>query len=187
MGRKVAIVAKAGTSALAPWDDLSWEIWGLPWIKYQRVDCLFEIHTQAMVDESDKLRSMQKTWHPHYLKNCRDALVYCDKTREHLFKRVAHYPLEDVCKSVPVPFLENSVSYQLALAIHECVDEIGLYGVHMVASREYMLERASVLYLVGLAQGRGIKVHIPDGCPLFMSAWLEGRYGVSHEKRMLPR
>ena len=47
---KVAIVARAPTNVAAPFHDTSWRIWGLPWVRYPRVDLVFEMHEQACWD-----------------------------------------------------------------------------------------------------------------------------------------
>lgn len=179
--KKVAIVAKAGTSGLAPWRDEGWEIWGLPWISYPRVNRLFESHSQAFADATDYTKDdwIDKT-------NALGVPVYCEPCRMHLFQNAVAYPLEAVSVSLPIPYLENSIAYQLALAIHEGADAIGLYGVHMMGGDEYALQRSSITYLVGLAQGRGIEVIVPPGSPLFMSAYIAGRYGVTPELRERP-
>lgn len=187
MGRKVAIVAKAGTSALAPWHDSDWEIWGLPWIRYPRVDRYFEMHELAAIGDDETCFFKDKKWLEHYRDRTPCTPIYCPAERLADLPNSVEYPLEEILKALPIPFLENSIAYQIALAIHEGVEEIGLWGVHMTASKEYLIERPSVVYLIGLAQGMGINVTIPAGCPLFMSGWMEGRYGVTLERRELPR
>src|SRR5690606_11291992 len=102
--------------------------------------------------------------------------VYCHPTRMRAYPAAVEYPLGEISKSLPIPYLENSISFQLAQAIHEGVDHIGLFGVHMVGKDEYEHQRPSIAYLVGLAQGRGIKVTVAPGSPLFMSVWVKGRY-----------
>lgn len=175
-------MARAGTSALAPWRDPEWEIWGLPWISYPRLTIAFEIHSQALIDQSQTWLG-KGDWLARFNERCPDTLVYCAPSRLHAFKKAIRYPLDDVARSLPIFYLENSIAYMLALAIHKRVDEIGLWGVHMYAGYEADLAQASVAYLVGLAQGRGIKVTIPPGSPLFMSNFEAGRYGVSAVKR----
>lgn len=179
--RKVAIVGKAGTSSLAPWRDEEWEIWGMPWISCPRVTRLFDVHTQPFWNKCSVLKDEDWMW--HYRENCLDVPVYCDASRVGVFYKPVVYPLEEVTASLPIPYLENSIAYELALAIHEGVDEIGLWGVHMMGSAEYAEERPSVTYLIGLAQGRGINVSVVPGSPLFMSANIGGRYGLEFGKR----
>jgi hypothetical protein len=179
--RKVAIVGKAGTSGFAPWRDETWEIWGMPWISCPRVTRLFDIHSQARWDEPSMLKD--EDWIGMYRETYPDVPVYCDPSRMGVFLNPVAFPLEEVCASLPIQYLENTIAYELALAIHEGVDEIGLWGIHMMGSGEYAAERPSVAYLVGLAQGRGIKVTIPPGSPLFMSCHIAGRYGLAGGKR----
>lgn len=190
MGRKIAIVAKGGTSALAPWRDDAWEIWGMPWIIYPRVDRLFDIHTQAFWLETEKNRTFEAEWSDKARRTYPDKKFYVDPSREHLFNDTVVYPLAEVSDFLPIPYLENSISYMMALALMEHaygeeIEIMGLWGVHMRGAPEYADERASVTYLAGLAQGMGIEIYVPPGNPLFMSAWAAGRYGLPGGKRMI--
>lgn len=181
--RKVAIVAKAGTSALAPWLDPGWEIWGMPWVSYPRVDLLFDYHSQEWHDTLPADHDV-KEWLVKMSVKYADIPTYCEATRVGAYRKGIEYPLQEVLKSVPVGYFENTIAYQLALAIHERVDEIGLYGIHMMGRREFEAERPSVLYLIGVAQGKGIKVTVAEGSPLFMSFWYHGRYGYGKRRQM---
>jgi hypothetical protein len=183
--RRVAIVAKGPTNGSAPWRDANWEIWGLPWVTYPRVDLMFDVHTQAFADCAGVEWFRKDTWHPTFMAEHGNVPTYCEPCRRHLFPAYRDYPLDAIKEWLPFHYLENSIAYQLAFAIHEEVDEIGMWGVHMWGSGEYQAERPSITYLVGLAQGRGIKVSNCPGSPLFMSIWAAGRYGVSPEKRFL--
>ena len=179
--RKVAIIGKAGTSGFAPWRDTEWEIWGMPWISCPRVTRLFDVHTQERWAESTKLKD--DDWIDMYRSEYADIPVYCDKSRFHVFLNPVELPVAAMIAFLPFAYLENSIAYQIALAMMEGVDEIGLWGIHMMGSGEYMEERPSVTYLVGLAQGKGIKVTIAPGSPLFMSCNVAGRYGLPGGKR----
>lgn len=172
--RKIAIVARGGTHSLAPWRDTEWEIWGLPWISYPRIDRFFEIHEQDFYTGPDAERDgmIEKNIREHP-----QVPVYCTASRAHLFPNPVPYPFEDVIASLPFPFLEDSTSYQIALAIHEGCDELGLWGVHMMGA--YASHRPAVTGLVNLAAGKGIKVTVAPGSPLFMSHYMAGRYGIS--------
>jgi hypothetical protein len=174
--RRIAILGRAeGTLSLAPIDDPEWEIWSMPWVKQtHRVDRFHDPHTQLFWDKSVR----NNGWEPRHNRDYPDVPVYCDSSRVGMFKCGRVYPLDTVSGVLPVRFLECTVAYQIAQAIHEEADEIGLYGVHLGAGTEYGYQRPSVMYLIGLAQGRGIKVTVPKGCPLFKSSWMAGRYGV---------
>lgn len=182
MADKIAIVARAGTSAFAPWHDKEWEIWGMPWISYPRLDVAFEVHSQKCVDEN---QDDDNVWLGTFTRKYPDVVTYCDPSRSHLFKHPVEYPLAEVLADLPIPSLENTISYMLALAILRRPAEIGLWGVHMFAGYEAQFAAPSVCYLIGLAHGRGIKVTIPPGSPLFMSNFVDGRYGVRGGKNAM--
>lgn len=175
-------MGKAGTSALAPFRDESWEIWGMAWIVMSRASRLFDVHSEDHLAENPQ-RATVEEWIGKSVALFPGVPVYCEPTRMHAYKTAIEYPLRDVMEFLPIPFLENSVAYMLALAIHERVDRIGLYGIHMMSSGEYAFERPSITYLVGLAQGLGITVDIPPGSPLFISDFNAGRYGQSGGRR----
>lgn len=180
--RKIAIVAKGGTSALAPWHDESWEIWGIPWISYPRCDVFFEMHEKGCINDASI--AYDPYWaSEEWVDKLDGKQIYCAPSRTYLPNSI-EYPLEEIKKSIPFHYLENSISYMIALAIHEKVDVIGLWGVHMRGQYEYEAERPSITYLIGFAQGMGIEVYIPPGNPLMASVWEQGRYGVSNEKRL---
>ncbi len=60
---------------------------------------------------------------------------------------------------------ENQV---IALAVEEGFGEIGLFGVdlNLGTARERTLERLCVLWWLGYAQGKGVKVTVPFGSSL---------------------
>lgn len=177
--KPVAIVARGGTNSLAPFRDPNWEIWGLPWIAYPRVDRVFELHSEKFFEESPPSWVTEQKWLQSFHERHPDAVCYCDPSRMHRFKNAVEYPIEEVIKNLPIVSLENSISYMLAQAILEKRPKIGLFGVHMFAGREAEIAQASVMYLTGLAHGRGIEVFTPLGSPLFMSNYVAGRYGIN--------
>ena len=170
----------AGTHRATPWQDREWEIWGLPWISYPRVDRFYEIHEEGFYTGPDKERDDIVALNA---KRYPDVPVYCTASRAHAFNNPKPFPLDDILSWLPIPYLEDSTSYMMAHAMHEGATEIGLYGVHMMGRNDYVAHRPSVTYLVGLAQGKGIDVTVPPGSPLFASRYMEGRYGITTETR----
>lgn len=77
----------------------------------------------------------------------------------------ANYPFDEVAKTTGY-YWNSSIAYAMALAIHEGAEEIGVYGVDMKGDDEYGYQKPNMEYLVGLARGMGIKVHIPEQSPL---------------------
>ena len=76
-------------------------------------------------------------------------------------------------------YFTNSFSYMLALAIHEKVDEIHLYGVDMSREHEHAWERPSIEYFLGWARGAGIKVMLPETSDLLKCIGFYG-YGENN-------
>lgn len=167
VGLKVAIVGLSPTSHhLAPWDDPEWELWGMPWdVDRWKMDRLFEMH-----DDPDPRSEGELPEYP---------VLYMQDAK---YPNVTTYPLEEVAATIGGDYWCSSVGYMLALAIHEGAEEIAIFGVDMKATEEYAYQRANCEYLIGLARGKGIKVHIPDTSPLckFQSDpdfTYRGRYG----------
>ncbi len=76
------------------------------------------------------------------------------------------YPIEDVTAligktALGTPYLESSIAYMLALAIHERVDRVGIWGVDLHCESEYAYQRPNLEYLIGLGRGLGMKIYVP--------------------------
>jgi len=189
VARKIAIIGKGGTSAFTPWRDESWEIWGMPWIECPRVTRLFEIHhidlCEKEIAAGAKWYADREAWAAKARELYPDIPTYCHPTMAHFFPKPVIYPFDEVIKFLPIPYLETTISYEIALALMEGVEELGLFGIHMQGHREFEWQRPSVTYLVGLAHGMGVKVILPAGTPLFMSGYNGGRYGEPGGERNL--
>ena len=175
--RKIAILGMApSTRGEAPVQGGDWERWGMAHdVERYTFDRAFEIHEQTMWkryaggdDYFDKLEAIE-------------APLFMQHTHEEL-PNSKRYPFEEVKKIVLEP-PQSSLAYMIGLAILECADVIGLWGVDMRYGIEYRKQRANMRYLIGLARGRGSDVIVPPECAL-----LDGDevYGVEllHENMM---
>lgn len=157
----------------------------MPWVEMPRATLLFEIHSQECLDAEENAVYRESRWLPKALEFYSDIPTLCHPSRTHLFPKGEDFPFDDVMAAVPCAYLENTIAYQLAYAIYEhkvlgrTIDRIGLFGVHMMGRLEFVWERPSVIYFIGLAQGMGIDVFMPPGAPLFMSGYMAGRYGLA--------
>jgi hypothetical protein len=111
------------------------------------------------------------------------------------------YPFKWVNQCVEADYYQSSVAYALALAIAEMEHvsqdldvpmgehEIGLWGIDVSDDSEWAYQRACLEYLVGIARGKGINVHIPESSALckFQTQMIKfgavevehtGRYGL---------
>lgn len=171
--RKVAIVGSSPTSRdEAPYDDLAWEIWTLndmaPIIP--RLDRLFEIHTPRLIEQFADSKQDQLSW----MKANTTVPIYMVHPDPDLYPASIPYPLDTITKQFGT-YLTSTVSYMLALAIHEGVDELAIYGVDMAHGTEYAAQRPSCEFFIGWARGAGIPVYIPRTSDLLNCRSLYGQ------------
>ena len=149
MALKVAIIGLAHESRnQAPWEDKEWELWGLPWDNFgwPLFTRSFEMHDSRLLNSEHSKRG------EGYAQRLKDCQPYTQD----------NYPFESVSKSIGQAYWNSSIAYAMAMAIHEGAEEIGIYGVHMSGTDEYAYQRPNMEYLIGVARGKGIKVHIPE-------------------------
>lgn len=165
--RKVAIVGFAETSwKLAPWDDPTWEIWGLNGlhkvIKWNdRITRWFQIHSKNSVFGEGKGGGKE---HVEFLKQLKIP-VYMTRHYDEIPTSIA-YPLKEICEWFSIgrnnerhPYLSNSISEMLALLAYEIimgereVDEVGVWGVDMAHSTEWGYQKPSCEFYLGIFEG----------------------------------
>lgn len=151
----VAIVGLSpSTHSQAPFNDSDWEIWGLPWDEghWIHYDRLFEMHDIRLLENehrpADYMERLQDLDVPLYM-------------QEEYFEGATRYPYERVPQ-----YINSSIAYMMALAIAEGHEKIGIYGVDMKGDDEFGYQRPNIEYLIGLAEGMGIEVIIPEESPL---------------------
>jgi hypothetical protein len=168
---KVAIVGSAPSSRMqAPWEDESWEIWGLSrqygWMpKWHR---WFELHPLQRFREKcpDYVGWLGKAKCPLYVQEVTDELP-----------NATRFPIEDFRRQYGT-YVTNSISFMLGFALMQGAKQIALYGVDMAYGSEYEYQRPSVEYFIGLARGAGVNVWVPDESPLLKCG---GMYGYETE------
>jgi hypothetical protein len=191
---KVAIVGCAESKSMAPFQlPDTWEFWGVnnlhltlpkaPWTRW------FELHSITF-DNIQYLRRGKPDFRGQpiqiYLEslNALNIPVYMQRPWN-CCPHAVPYPLDAILKEFPRKYFTNTISWMIALAILEGFKEIGIYGVDMAVSsplraqNEYSHQRPSCEYFIGIAEGRGIKVHLPDECDLLKSRFL---YAIDEPK-----
>ena len=95
------------------------------------------------------------------------------------------FPLADIAaKIVGCPmYFTCTFAYQIALAIYEEFETIGLFGVNLPygSPRERLIETPCTEYWLGVASGRGIEIQIPDDEYLLYHQYL---YGYNYQKEI---
>lgn len=153
MGLKVAIVGMSPDRSGIPWGDSSWEKWGMAWDgDWAGFDRVFDIHDPEIFGDDC------------YPKNYRERLSHCQRLYLQRalpeFPLSITYPIDEVIQTVRVDYFQSSAAYMIALAVHERATDIALYGLNMGDDTPYGYQRANAEYMVGLAAGSGVSVHI---------------------------
>ena len=174
--RKVAIVGNGVVGAAdggrdqAPYGDSDWCVWALNEIWQPAFTRHFELHPMRVQDDRD-LTVLRQLTVPTYV---------LEETP--LVPRGVRFPLDQL-RAQPWhrDYFTCTFAYQIALAINEGFEQIGLWGVGLWAgtARERTTELACVEYWMGLARGRGIVVD-PDS-DLARQEYLYG-YDYDEEK-----
>lgn len=162
MGLKVAVIGLSpNTHGEAPWEDPTWEMWGLPWDNFgwPRFSRTFEMHDMRLLESAHSQREAG------YFDRLRDCQSLYMQRPDAAIPNAAQYPFDEVARTTGA-YWNSSIAYALAMAIHEGAEEIGIYGVDMNGTDEYGYQRPNIEYLIGLAIGRGVKVTIPQKSPL---------------------
>lgn len=199
--KKVAICGCSDTKHLAPFNDPTWDIWGINngFGHVVRKTGWFEIHPvkfeggkwhrrkllrPGVFEWSTEFRGMDTGKYIKMLADL-DVPVYMQQHWDEIPKSVP-YPLNDIMAKFG-GYFTNTVSYMIALAILQGYREIGCYGVDMAATTEYGAQRPSCEFFLGVAAGLGIRVIIPDQCDLLKTRFLYGfgeREQVAYERKL---
>ena len=171
--KRLCILGTAQTLKEAPINE-DYEFWALndmyKVVPVERISRWFEIHRWDMVET--------KTQHIQVLSQL-SIPIYMQEQHPEIPTSVK-YPLETLIEHFGRRFFNSTIDYMIALAIYEGYKDISIYGVHMSYMEEYGEQRPSCLYWLGVAEGKGIKIHIPDDSDLLKSYWL---YGYEDKKR----
>ena len=166
--KKIAIIGKAPSSlSLAPYGDNSWQIWTISDLvlckQSPRYDVHFELHDLDQLNNRQPyLEWLARVEKPLFIRQVDDRVPNGTLfPREELVEKYGHY-------------FTNTISWLIALAIECQPEEIGVWGVDMATTDEYLKQRPSCEYFLGLAAGKGIKVYIPPQSDLLKCAGLYG-------------
>jgi len=175
---KVAILGTAYHYTSAPFDDPEFEIWGVNdaylMDGMKRWDRWFQIHDLSLYSarengvDFETMLAQYASW---------DCPVYMFE-KYNLVPNAVKFPYEKLIQEFG-EYFNNTISWLIAFAMHEGFKEIHIYGVDMAKGTEFGNQRPSCEYFLGLARGRGIKVHIPEESQLLKTKYL---YGYQEEE-----
>lgn len=160
--RRVAIVGGGVTRRLAPFGDLSWEIWGFSsraW-RYPRVTRWFEIHSLTDLRQQLSWRKPGRRTFAGYMRFM--AGLGCPVYMQEPHPKIPtsrRFPVEALLERFG-PCFTSTVSYLVALAIVEGFGEIGLWGIE-AKGQEYAYQRPALRYLLAQARRAGARIVLP--------------------------
>lgn len=173
--QNVAIVGFAPgsmTQVRAFFDDPNWEIWGINqlYITFpmmaEKATRWFQIHRRESYERNVDRDHSHHAW----LQNQRKFPIYMEEQQPDVPMSVA-MPWQALIEKFG-SYFTNSISWEIALAVHEGFKRIALYGIDMAQDNEYTYERPSVEYFLGWARGSGIEVIIPAESDLLKTMWI---------------
>ena len=137
MSKKIAIIGTTTSLQDAPYNDESWEIWGLngAYMAVPRWTRWFDMHDMSI------LKQHHQPAYFDFLDKAGDKLMLNKKYDECPDARV--FPYQELVEKYG-RYFTNTVSWLIALALEEeDVEEIGIWGVNMAQDTEYAQQRPS--------------------------------------------
>ena len=153
--RSVAIVGfYPATRDLANAESPEVEIWGMNvnHVFLKRYSRWFQLHPQSW--KGGKYGRDDK--HMEFLRTCGVPLYMNDPMPG--MPTATPFPYAAIAEDLGRDYLTSTGAHAIALAIHERYDEIKVYGINVATDIEYVEQRPCIEWLLGIAQGRGIKI-----------------------------
>ena len=197
--RKVCIVGFSPNSRdEAPYDDDSFEFWGMnnlhSVVEGKRWDAWFDMHDPEFIRANNpNLRTDHYAWLERL-----DVPVFMLEKYEQ-FPTSQAFPLRAIQKrmveewgfaSDETGYFHSAFAYMMALALHQGVDEIHVYGIDMTKDNEWGFQRPNAEGWVCLARqlpalnGGKVRVVIAPDCALLKGP---GLYGYAAQEFSFPR
>ena len=160
--KKLAILGTATNRGEAPFDDDSWDIWGVSGVFTQddvkRVDRIYEMHPKRFWGNPAVIKVLQKF---------PGEVVMMEPIAE--VPNSIRYPIEEVHKTFYMDTMEghlcitNTVGFMLAHAYLEGYKHIETWGVYMEHGTEYEYQRSNCEFFVGFLHAKRVHVLIHGG------------------------
>jgi len=162
MKKKLAIVGTAPSSmGLAPFDDPEWDIWSLTVLydKIPRWTHWYELHDVENIISMAKKEPQKFGGYLEFLQSIGPKVTIARPHPE--LPEATIFPKDEALERFGRGAFTSSISWMMAKAIMEGYEEIGLWGIDMVAQEEYAWQRPGCYYFLGVCKGQGIKTHLP--------------------------
>lgn len=186
--RRVAIIGFGETAKQAPFDDPTWELWGMNGfhrvaqdyagkpVPEERFSLWFDLHTVDFTrsyGQAAGIGDNQERWleqrHPF-------PIFMLEAAAE--FPSAVRFPIEEVCAAVGRDYFTSTIAYALGFCLMQPdVAEVGLWGIDLAHKTEYIEQRPCAEYLLGRLEASGVLVTVAD-----RSALLTQRFRYGYEE-----
>lgn len=165
--KKIAIIGTTSSLVDAPYNNPEWEIWGLngAYDAVPRYDRWFDMHSMKI------LKQYHESAYFTFLNKAGDKVMMAHPSTE--VPNAQLFPAKELVDKYG-RYFTNTVAWLIAYAIEQKPDVIGLWGINMAMDTEYSIQRPSVEYFLGIAEGKGIDVIIPETSELMKCSFLYG-------------
>jgi hypothetical protein len=172
--KKVVILGTAPSIKDAPFDDPTFDIWGVAHCCFlpecKKLDEIYELHLEPIWRNDWKGRGVPFARFP-------DAKVYMVDNYPDI-NNCVRFPIEDI-KEKYGNYWTNSPAFMIALAIERGYEEIHVYGIHFLQDEEFFFQRPCFEYYLGIAVGRGIKIFMAEAADILKFSHIYGYEDVS--------
>lgn len=187
--KKCAIVGTAQTWIQTPWNDLSVDIltlndgyalaWRKGWAELPRQTFHFDLHPFAQMSFRPKHQSqvsaadvpagayLRPEGHLDWLRT-RPFPVYVNQKPQGWPDHVREFPRAEL-EAKYGTYVTSTPAWMLLWAMEQGYTEIHVLGIHLATQWEYLAQRPCMEHWLGVALSRGIKVILPEKCPLLKS------------------
>lgn len=175
---KLAICGFASSSReFAPYDDPAWVIVGLNQLyrHIPRADIWCDIHVnwnEHVVEGTDF-----HTW----LREAPIPTLMAERVPS--IPNSVRYPLERIIKKFGADYFTSTISFLIAWALFAGYKTIGIWGVDLIVGTEYFHQKACAEFWLGMANGMGVEIVLPQQTALCKQAY---RYGYEFEPKFWP-
>lgn len=166
--RKIGLLGShEATLKHCPWDDPSWELWGHSSSRgfYQRPpERYFDLHRPECWTKTNRKGKRYLDW------LARNTVpIYMQRRWPEVPASIA-YPLDRI-RAEFRPYFTGHAAYMIALALVEGVTHLGFFGINYGkdsngVDAEYLTQRGSCEYWMGVAEARGVHLVLPKGSTL---------------------
>lgn len=179
--QSLVILGTAPTMKEAPFEDDSFEIWGVSPVTtyegFKRADRLFELHPPRYWRIPAVLSRLEDEKVPVYMADHYDEIPNSVRFPREEVKEMFH--IDAMGKNL---FVTNSITWMILLGLYEGYRDISFFGVHMAHETEYGYQAPSCSWALGYAQAMGCTIYLPEESQLLKARY---EYGFDEPSELM--